>query len=124
MIGLSITGVYWVHDNEPGYARYFISLSSGETYEVRRSGVQKGEVPLNSTSMEDEFGPILSGPGIAGIYMLGSGSELAIILLSGHYLNVFGTFDGTNTGNNFVLHSPPHEEDWVGEIQRDWKRTL
>jgi len=127
MIGSSITGVYWIPQITTipsGHASYFITLSSGDTYEVLGTGIRKIDLPVHSTSMEEVFGPILRGPGIAGVYMNPDGHELAIVLLSGHYLHVFGTFDGDNVGNNFTLHTPPHEEDWIGVMQREWRRVV
>jgi hypothetical protein len=127
MVGSSITAVYWIPritSVPSGNASYFIALSSGDTYELLESGIRKSDLPVHATSMENVFGPILRGPGIAGVYMQPDGHELAIVLLSGHYLHLFGTFDGDNVGNNFTLHSPPHEEDWIEEIQRDWRRVV
>jgi hypothetical protein len=121
IIGASITGVFWTSSTVGGNARYFATLSTGSTLELQRDGIAETTLPIEATSMKNEFGPVLGGPGIAGVFFDGLG-ELAIVLLSGHYLHLFGTFDGRTTGNNFVLNSPPHEEDWVGEIQRDWRR--
>ena len=122
MIGTSITGVVWTPDITPGYARYFITLSIGGTRELRQSGIQEAELPDHATSMASEFGSILRGPGIAGVYVHPDGSKLAVVLLSRQYLLLFGTFDGESAGNNFTLQSPPFEEDWLGEMQRDWRR--
>jgi len=121
VIGASLRGVFWSPSTGKAYARFFIAVSTGSVLELERNAVTETKLPIEARSMETNFSAVLNGPGISGIYGDGLG-EVAVLLLSNQYLHVFGTFDGERTGNNLVLHSPPYQEDWVGLIQREWRR--
>ena len=116
LVGGRIVGVAWAPSKTPGYARYFLRLDSGRAFEIGRDFAVEAAIPADAKDWSSGFAPILGKAAIEEI-RTDDQSDLAIRLESGHMLVLFGTYDGTNVGNNFSLQSPSEAAEWNDEFQ-------
>jgi len=111
--GLTIAGVYWTPSSEKNYARYLVTTTDRNCFEVTVAGLRPCTLPTHAnTSLQAEFHEIIGKTKIKEV-RTDDQTDLYILLDSGHLMALGGTFNGVDTGNTFFMETPAEAAQWV-----------